>query len=156
MRAIDGFAGGFVTLSALKLSALTFVRPGELRHAEWTEVNLDAATWQIPGEKMKMGLPHIVPLSTHAVDILRELHRLTGRGRYVFPSERGQSRPMSGNTVNAALRRLGFTKDEMSAHNAPSRATEDDAGVGGLPGQAAHRRGRVADARPRGVIEKQA
>lgn len=116
MRAIDGFTGGFVTLCALKLSALTFVRPGELRHAEWEEIDMDAATWSIPGSKMKMDNAHIVPLSTQAVAILRELHKLTGRGRYVFPSERGGSRPMSENTVNGALRRLGFTKDEMTAH----------------------------------------
>ncbi|MHB1091541.1 tyrosine-type recombinase/integrase [Thiobacillus sp.] len=116
MRAIDGFTGGFVTLCALKLSALTFVRPGELRHAEWEEIDLDGATWSIPGSRMKMGVPHVVPLSTQAVAILRDLHNLTGRGRYVFPSERGGSRPMSENTVNGALRRLGFTKDEMTAH----------------------------------------
>ncbi|MHB1176529.1 MAG: tyrosine-type recombinase/integrase [Sulfuriferula sp.] len=116
MRAIDGFTGGFVTLCALKLSALTFVRPGELRHAEWEEIDLDGATWSIAGRKMKMGADHIVPLSTQAVVILLELQKLTGRGRYVFPSERGGSRPMSENTVNGALRRLGFTKDEMTAH----------------------------------------
>lgn len=116
MRAIDGFTGGFVTLCALKLSALTFVRPGELRHAEWEEFDLDGATWSIPGSKMKMDNDHIVPLSAQAVTILRELHNLTGRGRYVFPSERGGSRPMSENTVNGALRRLGFTKEEMTAH----------------------------------------
>lgn len=116
MRAIDGFTGGFATLCALKLSALTFVRPGELRHAEWEEFDLDGATWSIPGSKMKMDNAHVVPLSTQAVAILSELHKLTGRGCYVFPSERGGSRPMSENTVNGALRRLGFTKDEMTAH----------------------------------------
>lgn len=116
MRAIDGFTGGFVTLCALKMSALTFVRPGELRHAEWEEIDLDGATWSIPGAKMKMDNAHIVPLSRQAVAILCELHKLTGRGRYVFPSERGGSRPMSENTVNGALRRMGFTKDEMTAH----------------------------------------
>lgn len=116
MRAIDGFTGGFSTQCALKLSALTFVRPGELRHAEWEEVDLEGATWSIPGSKMKMDNAHVVPLSTQAVAILSELHKLTGRGRYVFPSERGGSRPMSENTVNGALRRLGFTKDEMTAH----------------------------------------
>jgi integrase len=116
MRAIDGFTGGFVTVCALKLSTLTFVRPGELRHAEWAEIDLDGATWSIPGRKMKMGADHIVPLSAQAVAILTELHKVTGRGRYVFPSERGGSRPMSENTINAALRRMGFTKDEMTAH----------------------------------------
>lgn len=116
MRAIDGFTGSFVTVSALKLSALTFGRPGEIRHAEWAEIDLDDATWSIPGRKMKMGIDHIVPLSTQAVAILRELHAVTGRGVYVFPSERGGSRPMSENTINAALRRMGYTKDEMTAH----------------------------------------
>ena len=116
MRAIEGFTGGFATLCALKLSALTFVRPGELRHAEWPEIDLENATWSIPGRKMKMKADHIVPLSTQAVAILRELHAVTGRGGYVFPSERGGSRPMSENTVNGALRRMGFTKDEASAH----------------------------------------
>lgn len=116
MRAIDGFMGGFVTLCALKLSALTFVRPGELRHAEWDEFDLAGATWSIPGRKMKMGTDHIVPLSAQAVAILRELHDVTGHGDYVFPSERGGSRPMSENTINGALRRLGFTKEEMTAH----------------------------------------
>lgn len=116
MRAIDGFTGSFVTVCALKLSALTFGRPGEVRHAEWAEIDLDSATWSIPGRKMKMGIDHIVPLSTQAVSILRELHAVTGRGTYVFPSERGGSRPMSENTVNAALRRMGFTREEMTAH----------------------------------------
>ena len=116
MRAIDGFTGGFVTVCALKLSALTFVRPGELRHAEWAEIDLDNATWSIPGKKMKMRTDHIVPLPIQAVSILRELHAVTGQGVYVFPSERGGSRPMSENTINGALRRLGFTKEEMTAH----------------------------------------
>ena len=116
MRAIDGFTGGFVTVCALKLSALTFVRPGELRHAEWAEIDLDNATWSIPGKKMKMRTDHIVPLPIQAVTILRELHAVTGQGVYVFPSERGGSRPMSENTINGALRRLGFTKEEMTAH----------------------------------------
>lgn len=116
MRAIDGFTGSFVTVCALRLSALTFARPGEIRHAEWAEVDLEKATWSIPGRKMKMGADHIVPLSDQAVAILRDLHSVTGRGMYIFPSERGQSRPMSENTVNAALRRMGFTKGEMTAH----------------------------------------
>jgi integrase len=116
MRAIDGFTGSFVTLCALKLSAMTLVRPGEIRHAEWTEIDLDASTWSIPGRKMKMGIDHIVPLAAQAVVILRELQAVTGRGVYVFPSERGESRPMSENTINAALRRMGFTKEEMTAH----------------------------------------
>lgn len=116
MRAIDGFTGSFMTVSALKLSALTFVRPGEIRHAEWTEIDLDGAIWSIPGRKMKMDIDHIVPLSAQAVAILREIHAVTGRGLYVLPSERGESRPMSENTINAALRRMGYTKEEMTAH----------------------------------------
>jgi integrase len=116
MRAIDSFTGSFTTLCALKLSALSFVRPGELRHAEWSEFDLDGATWSIPGSKMKMKADHIVPLSTQAVTILRELHAVTGRGNYVFPSERGKSAVMSENTVNAALRRLGYAKEEMTGH----------------------------------------
>lgn len=85
MRAIDGFSGSFVTTCALKLSALTFVRPGELRHAEWAEIDLDGATWNIPGTKMKMKADHIVPLSTQAVAILTELKDVTGHGGYESP-----------------------------------------------------------------------
>jgi integrase len=129
MRAIDGFTGGFVTVCALKLSALTFVRPGELRHAEWSEIDLEGATWRIPGSKMKMKQDHIVPLSKQAVAILLDLHAITGRGAYVFPSERGGSRPISENTVNAALRRMGYTKEEMTAHGfrAMARTLLDEA-----------------------------
>lgn len=129
MRAIDGFTGSFITTCALKLSALTFVRPGELRHAEWAEIDLDGATWNVPGTKMKMKADHIVPLSTQAVAILTELKDVTGHGGYVFPSERGGSRPMSENTVNGALRRLGFTPDEMTAHGfrAMARTLLDEA-----------------------------
>lgn len=116
MRAIDSFTGSFITVCALKLSALSFVRPGELRHAEWTEFDMDNATWNIPGRKMKMKADHIVPLSVQAVAILRELYNVTGSGKYVFPSERGKSANMSENTLNAALRRLGYTRDEMTAH----------------------------------------
>lgn len=116
MRAIEGFTGSFTTKCALRLSAMTFARPGEIRHAEWAEIDLDAATWDIPGPKMKMKVAHLVPLSTQAVAILRDLKDVTGHGNYVFPSARGGSRPMSENTVNGALRRMGFTKDEMTAH----------------------------------------
>jgi integrase len=124
LRAIDGFAGQPVTLAALKLAPLVFVRPGELRHAEWAELDLDNAIWRIPGHKMKMKAPHLVPLSTQAVDILRELQPLTdGDGcRYVFPSIRTASRPMSENTVNGALRRLGYTGEEMTGHGFRSMA----------------------------------
>jgi len=116
LRAMDTFEGSFVVKCALLLTPLLFVRPGELRHAEWSEIDLDAAEWNIPAEKMKMKLPHLVPLPSHAVAILRELHALTGRGRYVFPCNRTTLRPMSENTVNAALRRLGFNRDEIVAH----------------------------------------
>ncbi|XRD86273.1 tyrosine-type recombinase/integrase [Dyella acidisoli] len=122
LRAIDGFSGQFVTLCALKLAPLVFVRPGELRCAEWREIDLDGAIWRIPGERMKMKAPHIVPLSKQAISALKELHGLTGAGRYVFPSIRTHSRPMSENTVNAALRRLGYAKDEMTGHGFRSMA----------------------------------
>src|SRR6266404_86412 len=125
LRAIDGYNGQAVTAYALKLSPLVFVRPGELRHAEWTEFDLDGhePLWRIPGEKMKMGEQHIVPLAKQALLLLRELKGLTGRGRYVFPSLRSGSRPMSDNTVNAALRRLGYTSDEMTGHGFRSLAS---------------------------------
>ena len=116
LRAIDGYAGDSVTRAALKLSALVFTRPGELRHAEWPEIDLDAGEWNIPASKMKMRQPHLVPLSTQAVAILRDLQPLTGRGLYVFPGARSQRRPMSNNAINAALRRMGFSKDTMTAH----------------------------------------
>jgi integrase len=116
LRAIDGYEGQPVTRIALQLSALVFVRPGELRRAEWTEIDFEAAIWRIPGEKMKARLEHIVPLSRQAIALLRDAQGLTGDGRYVFPSIRTPLRPMSENTVNGALRRLGFTGDEMTAH----------------------------------------
>lgn len=114
--AIDGYEGTLVAKCALKLAPLVFVRPGELRHAEWAEIDLDKAEWRIPAKKMKMKDPHIVPLSTQAVEILYEIQPITGKGRYVFPSIRTYSRPMSNNTVLAALRRMGYTKEEMSGH----------------------------------------
>ncbi|EKD59090.1 MAG: hypothetical protein ACD_55C00169G0012, partial [uncultured bacterium] len=116
LRAIDGFEGSFVVKCALKLAALTFVRPGELRHAEWSEIDLEAARWEIPAERMKMKVAHLVPLSTQAVDILKELHPLTGSGTYVFPCHRSPLRCMSENAVNAALRRMGFEKSEITGH----------------------------------------
>ena len=116
LRVIDGYQGYFITKCALLLAPLVFVRPGELRHAEWSEIDLDKAEWRIPAEKMKMKSPHIVPLARQAVEVLREIQPLTGQGRYVFPSVRTNSRPMSENTVLAALRRMGYTKDEMTGH----------------------------------------
>ena len=125
LRAIDGYTGHFVTAYALKVAPLLFVRPGELRHAEWTEFDMGAhePQWRIPAEKMKMGEQHIVPLCKQAVALLGELQPLTGRGPYVFPSLRSRSRPMSNNTVNAALRRLGYTSEEMTGHGFRSLAS---------------------------------
>lgn len=122
LRAIDGFTGQFVTLKALQLAPLVFVRPGELRAADWAEFDLADATWRIPAERMKMKAAHLVPLSTQAVEILRELHPLTGDGRYLFPGLRTASRPMSENTINAALRRLGYSGEEMTGHGFRSMA----------------------------------
>jgi integrase len=116
LRAIDDYRGSLVTKCALRLAPLVFVRPGELRQAEWAEFDLEKAEWNIPAEKMKMREPHLVPLPPRAVEILRELYALTGRGRYVFPSARSPKRPMSNNAVLAALRRMGYTTDEMSGH----------------------------------------
>jgi integrase len=116
LRAIDGYEGGALTRTALQLSALLFVRPGELRGAEWTELDLEIAIWRIPAGRMKGRIEHVVPLSRQAVELFRLAHGFTGDGRYVFPSIRSVSRPMSENTVNGALRRLGFAGDEMTAH----------------------------------------
>lgn len=116
LRAIDTYQGSPVVRSALQLSPLFFLRPGELRHAEWIELDLEAAQWNISAEKMKMKLPHIVPLARQAVEILKDLHPLTGRSRYVFPCGRSYLRPMSENAVNAALRRMGFEKGEITGH----------------------------------------
>jgi integrase len=116
LRALDDYAGQLATRCALRLAPLLFVRPGELRHAEWAEFDLDAAEWRIPAHKMKMREAHVVPLPTQAIAILRELHPLTGRGRYLFPGLRTIALPMSENTVNAALRRLGYDKDTMTGH----------------------------------------
>lgn len=116
LRAIHGYSGHPVTVAALKLAPLLFVRPGELRHAEWSEIDFDSAEWRIPGAKMKMGADHIVPLATQAVEVLTELQKLTGRARYVFPSVRTGARPMSENTINAALRGMGYSSDMHTAH----------------------------------------
>jgi integrase len=129
LRAIDGYPGHFVTRCALQLAPLFFVRPGELRHAEWAEIDLDAATWTIPGHKMKGKVSHIVPLCHQAVEILTELKKLTGGGQYVFPSLRSNARPMSENTVLAALRSMGYGKETMSGHGfrAMARTILDEA-----------------------------
>ncbi len=116
LRAIDEYHGSFITKCALQLAPLVFVRPGELRAAEWSEIDLDAAEWNIKAERMKMRVAHLVPLSKQAVAILQEIHPLTGRGKYVFSSEQTSTRAMSENTLNFALRRMGFAKNEMSVH----------------------------------------
>lgn len=116
MRSIFAYQGHPYTVAALKLSPLVFVRPGELRTAEWAEIDLDAAEWRIPGSKMKMKVDHLVPLSTQAVDILRSVQPLTGHGRYVFPGLRTGDRPMSENTINGALRVMGYAEEVHSAH----------------------------------------
>jgi integrase len=123
MRAIADYDGQPVTRGALLLSALVFQRPGNVRAAEWADIDLNKALWTIPSADMKRrvqekksGRPHLVPLSTQAVAVLRDLHELTGHGRYVFPSLLTGERCMSENTVNTALRRLGYSKSEMTAH----------------------------------------
>jgi integrase len=123
LRSIEGYEGTLIARCALRLAPLVFVRPGELRQAEWTEFDLDAAEWRIPAERMKARILHIVPLSQQAVSILRELQAATGSGRYLFPSVRTIARPMSNNTLNAALRRLGYTTDDMTAHGFRSMAS---------------------------------
>ena len=123
LRAIRGYTGSFPVQCALRLSPLVFQRPGELRLAEWAEVDLDKATWEIPPERMKgrkaqkaVRGAHIVPLSRQAVVLLQELHRLTGHGRYLFPSIRTSTRPMSINSLTGALRRLGYDGQTMTVH----------------------------------------
>lgn len=123
LRAIDGYQGTFPVLCALQLAPLLFQRPGELRAAEWEEFDLDNATWEISSDRMKRtkkgkaaGAAHIVPLPSQAISILRQLHRLTGGGRFLFPSVRTKVRPMSNNTINGALRRLGYDGETMTGH----------------------------------------
>ncbi len=116
LKAIDEYEGQPATMAALKLAPLVFVRPIELRAAEWGEFDLDTARWSIPDSRMKERRPHVVPLSTQAVAIIEDLKPITGGGRYLFPSLRSAKRPISDNTLNAAMRRLGFSKDEMTAH----------------------------------------
>jgi integrase len=139
MRALWGYEGSPVTALALRFAPLTFVRPGELRHAEWSEFDFDAQfsfkrtdgtdlivhapVWRIPALKMKMKEQHLVPLSRQALAVLETLRPLTGEGRYLFPSERTAERPMSENTVNGALRRLGYSKEELTGHGFRSMAS---------------------------------
>ena len=114
LRAMDGYEGTLTVCCALRLAPLVFVRPGELRHAKWSDIDLDSAEWCYT--VTKTDTRHIVPLSKQAVAILRELHPLTGRGCYVFPSARSMARPMSDNAILAAMRRMGISKEEMSGH----------------------------------------
>jgi integrase len=124
LRAIEGYQGGFIARCALRVAPLVFVRPGELRGAEWSEFDLDGAEWRIPAERMKMRNPHIVPLSKQALAILRELHELTSASsKYVFPSTRSWERPMSENTVLAALRGMGYASGVMTGHGFRSMAS---------------------------------
>lgn len=118
LRDIDGYKGSFVVLCGLKLSPLLALRPGELRHLEWTEIDLEQKEIRIPGKKMKMRTDHIVPLSRQAIEIFRSLEPSTGDGQYVFPSIRHPrgDRPMSENTINVAIRSLGYENTEMCAH----------------------------------------
>lgn len=123
LRALWDYEGSPVVALALRFAPLTFVRPGELRHAEWSEFDEEGAEWRIPASKMKMKAQHIVPLSRQALEILKALRPLTGSGRYLFPSERSAARPMSENTVNGALRRLGYSKEQMTGHGFRSMAS---------------------------------
>lgn len=116
LRAIDTYQGGLETQSALKLLPLLFLRPGELRHLEWSEIDLETAQINIPANKMKMRQPHTVPLSRQAIAIFEEIKHLTGHGKYVFPSVRSAARPISDNTLNAAFRRMGYTGEVVTGH----------------------------------------
>jgi integrase len=116
LRAVDGFSGQPVTAAALKLLPLVFTRPGELRQARWSEVSFDEAVWRIPAKRTKMRREHLVPLPRQALAILRDLRVISGNVELLFPSIRSAHRPISDNTLNAALRRLGYGKDEVTAH----------------------------------------
>ncbi|HVN89193.1 MAG TPA: integrase arm-type DNA-binding domain-containing protein [Candidatus Binataceae bacterium] len=115
MRSIQSYEGSFIVRCALRFTALTFARPGEIRKAEWTEIDFESAVWRISAERMKMRREHLVPLSRQAIAVLRELHPLTGSGRYVFPG-RVTARPLSENAITAALRYMGYSGDQMTAH----------------------------------------
>lgn len=123
MRAIDALSGSPMIRAALKFQAYTFVRPGELRKAEWSEIDTREALWKIPAEKMKMRRPHLVPLSRQALEVLEELRHITGQSRYLFPSPRDLNRPMSDATVNAAIRRMGYSQQEFTGHSFRSMAS---------------------------------
>src|SRR5262245_20380737 len=123
LRAIDGYDGHPQTKAAMQIAPHVFVRPGELRCAEWSEFNFENLTWTIPGQRMKMKRPHRVPLSRQVNETLSYLHKLTGKGRLVFPSTRSVLHPLSENTLNAALRRLGYGPDQMTVHGLRTTAS---------------------------------
>ena len=123
LRAIEGYSGELAVRAALSLAPHVFLRPGELRAAEWAEINFDAAEWRVPAKRMKMKETHIVPLSRQALQILSELRAVTGKRALVFPGVRTTDRPISENTINAALRRMGYTKDQMTGHGFRSMAS---------------------------------
>ncbi len=116
LRAIDGHNGMPEVRGGLQLLALTFVRPGELRGAQWTELDFNKAIWTIPAVRMKMRRPHRVPLAPQTINVLKNLRAITGASQLIVPGARGRGRPLSENSLNAALRRLGYTKEEMTAH----------------------------------------
>jgi integrase len=123
LRAIGSFSGGAITKAALQIAPHVFVRPGELRHAEWEEFDLEEGIWNLPAAKMKARRPHAVPLSKQVKAMLQELRPLTGHFKFVFPSAYGGTRPMSENTLNASFRRMGFGKDEVTAHGLRATAS---------------------------------
>ena len=123
LRDIDAYEGNIIVQSALRLAPLVFVRPGELRRAEWQEINFETAEWRIPAEKMKMREGHIVPLATQALSILHVLKEYTGKCLFLFPSMRANSAPISDMTLLAALRRMGYTKEQMTVHGFRSMAS---------------------------------
>ena len=123
LRAIDGFGGQRTTHAALRLAPYVFVRPGELRGAEWSEISFELAEWRIPAARMKMKEQHIVPLARQVIELLRELQIHTGGGRFVFPALGRRMRPMSENTISVALRRIGYSNEQMTAHGFRSLAS---------------------------------
>jgi integrase len=123
LRAIDNYDGAYLTKQALKLAPFLFVRPGELRQAEWSEIDLTKKEWRIGADKMKMRAVHIVPLSSQALEILTEMKQVARNSNYVFPSATSNKRPMSDNTLNMALRRMGYDKSQITAHGFRSMAS---------------------------------
>ena len=123
LRDIDAYTGNVIVRAALRMASYVFVRPGELRRAEWVEFNLEGTEWRIPAPRMKMRQVHIVPLARQVIDILEDLRQYTGAGRFLFPSMRANSAPISDMTLLAGLRRLGYTKEQMTVHGFRSMAS---------------------------------